>query len=171
MLELEEFIRQVRATPSVRMFGMCFGHQLIAKALGGRIGKNPCGSYLFSCGNVTISQEFSSKRYFQEPFGSTRDNFYIFQSHNDQVIQKPKESVRAGWSPECANEVLSYGNHILTMQGHPEVSVDRMENLTIPLIRSKGLITEARAKVVHKELVNENCNELVTLITRFFQGM
>ena len=87
----------------------------------------------------------------------------------DQVIEKPKGSVTMGWSEECLHEVLSYGDNILTMQGHPEITVDRMDKLTIPLFRSKGLITDTEEKFIRKSLVNENCDELITLVTKFFQ--
>lgn len=168
MLDLEDFIRQAREFSHIKIFGICFGHQIIAHALGGKIGKNPCGSYLFSCGEIKVTREFSNKGFFQSTF-TNRDNFYIMQSHMQQVLVKPNTARTVGSSAECHNEVLMYGENVLTMQGHPEVSVDRMEKFTVPMIKSKGLITDDEERKVRKQLINDNGDELISLVTKFFQ--
>ena len=41
--QLKDFIRQVDATTNSKILGICFGHQIIAEALGGKVEKNTLG--------------------------------------------------------------------------------------------------------------------------------
>lgn len=170
MLDLEEFIRQVNQIPKIRLFGICFAHQLIAKAFGGKVGRNPCDRYLLGSERLTLSDELLKQRYFTEPFNDKKE-IYIMQSHFDQVLEKPTNCTNFGRSEDCENEILAYGDNILTMQGHPEISVTRMDNITIPYFKKKGLISDTQSRIARKGLANSNGDELIGLVGKFLQGM
>lgn len=95
-----------------KLVGICFGHQLIAQALGGRVGKSPKG-----WGVGLHTHRFHSIPAWHDQGTDALD---IIVSHQDQVMDVAEGvSVLAG-SEFCENAVCQVGDHILTFQGHPE---------------------------------------------------
>ncbi len=101
---LEDFIREVHASGK-RMLGICFGHQIIAKALGGTVEKYHGGWAL------------GRRSYELEPLGEVHLNAW----HQDQVTQLPEGAEVVGQNDFCANAALVYGDTIFTIQPHPEL--------------------------------------------------
>lgn len=101
------------------LVGICFGHQIIAEALGGRVEKFDGGW------NLGIKQYQVTE---QLPCFSAGDansdqpviQFAINAIHQDQVLDIPKDCRVFASAPRCANAGLVWGDHILTFQGHPE---------------------------------------------------
>ncbi len=99
------------------LVGICFGHQIIAEALGGRVEKFDGGW------NLGIKQYQVTE---QLPCFSGGDNrepvteFAINAIHQDQVLDIPKDCRVFASAPRCANAGLVWGDHIFTFQGHPE---------------------------------------------------
>ncbi|MBV1868772.1 MAG: type 1 glutamine amidotransferase [Marinosulfonomonas sp.] len=105
VLQLGDFIRDVYAA-SVPMVGICFGHQIIAHALGGHVEK-------FEGGRAVGFQTYQF-----DDLGEIHANAL----HQDQVITAPDDARLIGSSSFCKNAALVYGNKALTMQPHPEFS-------------------------------------------------
>lgn len=129
---LEDFIRRAMAA-GVPMVGVCFGHQIIAQALGGEVIKHPSGwavgaqDYVFGPDRVTLNAW-----------------------HQDQVIRAPQGAERAATSPFCEHAALVYGDRAFTVQAHPEFDDAFVEGLIEH--RAKGvvpppLLAEARARM------------------------
>ena len=109
--ELEDFVRELHARKK-KLVGICFGHQLVAQALGGKTEKSAKG-----WGVGLHTHTFSSLPDWHDEDG---EDFRILVSHQDQVTQvAPGSAVLAG-SEFCENAVCQIGDHILTFQGHPE---------------------------------------------------
>lgn len=102
---LEDFVRRAHAG-GVPLVGICFGHQLIAQALGGKVEKFRKG---WSVG---------SHRYHFEGVGEVSLNAW----HQDQVVTPPPGAETIASSPFCAHAGLAYGDRALTIQAHPEFS-------------------------------------------------
>ncbi|WP_339108826.1 type 1 glutamine amidotransferase [Thioclava sp. GXIMD4216] len=99
---LEAFIRKVAAS-GVPMAGICFGHQIIAQALGGKVEKFAGGwavgaqHYLIDGTPVTLNAW-----------------------HQDQVTQMPEGFDCVGSNDFCRYAAMVKGNQIFTIQPHPE---------------------------------------------------
>ncbi|MEM9796074.1 MAG: type 1 glutamine amidotransferase [Pseudomonadota bacterium] len=108
---LEDFIRAIHAAGK-RMVGICFGHQIIAQALGGQVEKVAHG---WAVGrheyNLSNGQKLSLNAW-----------------HQDQVTSLPQGAQVAASSPHCPNAALVYGDAILTLQPHPEFPSDLMRD-------------------------------------------
>lgn len=99
---LEQFLRDAYAA-DVPIVGICFGHQVLAKALGGKVEKAPQG---WGVGPTEYD------------FGGCAT--VINAWHQDQVTEIPAGATRIATSPFCENAAFVYGKRALTYQAHPE---------------------------------------------------
>lgn len=107
---LAEFLRTLHAQ-DIPLFGICFGHQLIASALGGRVEQSTRGW------GVGIHEVEVVAR---EPWMSPPSpSFRIACSHQDQVVDLPPGSVVLGSTPHCPVALFRCGS-LVGIQGHPE---------------------------------------------------
>ncbi|HHB83251.1 MAG TPA: type 1 glutamine amidotransferase [Devosia sp.] len=110
---LEAFLRAAYAK-EVPIIGVCFGHQILAQALGGKVEKFPGG---WSVGATTYDM------------GPGKDPQTIMAWHQDQVTQLPPGASVAGRSDFCKYAMLSYGTRALSIQAHPEFTPEFMNDL------------------------------------------
>ena len=116
---LEALIRAIQETGRP-LIGVCFGHQIIAQALGGKVEK-------FAGGWSVGRQEYTFD-------GET---VALNAWHQDQVVDLPPGAKVVASSAFCANAALVYGPRIFTVQAHPEFTSSMVE----------GLIAHRSAKV------------------------
>jgi GMP synthase-like glutamine amidotransferase len=109
--ELMDFVRQLDQRRK-KLVGICFGHQLVAQALGGKTEKSSKG---WGVG-------LQSYRFSEAPKWHDKEalEFGILASHQDQVVRNAAGAAVLAGSEFCENAVCQVGNHILTFQGHPE---------------------------------------------------
>ncbi len=114
ILSLVQWIRQAYSG-GARLMGVCFGHQVIARALDGEVKKYDGG---FGAGiRASSVVDEKMKNYFPE--GQMR----LLYSHHDQVTALPPQAVLCATSDFCRNESYRIGNQVVTFQGHPEFTV------------------------------------------------
>jgi GMP synthase-like glutamine amidotransferase len=99
---LEQFIRDA-LDAGVPVAGICFGHQIMAQALGGKVAKFPGG---WAVG----AQEYA--------FGDRKLTLNAW--HQDQVIEPPEGARVLARNDFCAYAALGYGAGGYSVQAHPE---------------------------------------------------
>jgi len=108
---LKDFIRGVAREKRQPMVGVCFGHQIIAEALGGKVEKAAIG---FRAG---------MERYETTVGGGAPQVVTMPASHQDQVVVQPPDSEVVAKTAACAFAGLRYKNApVLSVQFHPEFS-------------------------------------------------
>lgn len=120
---LERFIRDCFAA-AVPMVGVCFGHQIIAQAMGGRVEK-------FAGGWAVGATDYDFD-------GQT---LTLNAWHRDQVTQAPDGAQVIASNNFCANAALLYPGRALTVQAHPEFRPEFVNGLM--QTRGKGLVPDA----------------------------
>jgi GMP synthase-like glutamine amidotransferase len=119
---IEALTEWVRAAARDRtpLVGVCFGHQLVAQALGGRTAKADRG--------WTIGvQSYDLER--PLPWDPERTSLRLIHSHQDQVQELPKGAERIGGNAACPAALYGIGDHVLCVQGHPEFSPEYARDL------------------------------------------
>lgn len=102
---LEDFIRTAN-DKKIPMVGVCFGHQIIAQALGGTVEK------------ASVGWTIGRYEYDFQDLGHLHLNAW----HQDQVITPPPGARTLASTPTCPHAALQYDSHILTVQPHPEMT-------------------------------------------------
>jgi len=109
-----ELIRQA-AKAGIPVLGHCLGGQLMAKALGGTVGRNPVKE--IGWGEVTVADNAVAADW----FGDIRQ-FNAFHWHGE-TFSLPQDATLILSSPYCANQAFALGKH-LGMQCHVEMTAE-----------------------------------------------
>lgn len=116
----EQFVRDAVAAGKV-LIGGCFGHQLIAQALGGEVVKSDKGW------GIGVHTHPLIRREAWMTGGTDAPNVVV--SHQDQVVTAPPGAVVLAGTEFCPNAMLRIGDRVLTFQGHPEMNIPIVNRL------------------------------------------
>ncbi|XP_042006624.1 gamma-glutamyl peptidase 5-like [Salvia splendens] len=147
-----------------KVLGICFGHQIMARALGGKIGRARGGWDI----GITQVQLYPSKIFTSLDIPSSLS---IIECHRDEVWSLPPEAEVLAWSERTGVEMYRSGDHIMGIQGHPEYTKDILLHL-IDRLSSRQLIEESLAEEGKSRLEKSEPDRDVwwKLCTSFLKG-
>ncbi|CAI7641026.1 unnamed protein product [Penicillium pancosmium] len=143
---LVEFTQHVLAQDRVRIVGVCFGHQILGRALGVKVGQSDQGWEIAVC-----DMDLTEKG--KEVFGL--EKIRIHQMHKDIVHSLPEGVTLLGHSPQCAIQGMYSPRRFISVQGHPEFT-GWMENEIINLRAKMGVFSEDQAQEGLSRVNNEH---------------
>ncbi|MCX8225380.1 MAG: type 1 glutamine amidotransferase [Sulfitobacter sp.] len=147
---LEQLILAIRDTGRP-LVGVCFGHQIIAKTLGGKVEKFDGG---WSVGRTEYTVNGAPMA--------------LNAWHQDQVTALPQGAQVVGSSDFCANAALLYDNQIWTIQPHPEFNAEFIDGLI--RTRGKGVVPDDKLADAAKLLDDPTNNaDIAAYIADFFK--
>ena len=148
---LEDFIRAAFAA-HVPLVGICFGHQIIAQAMGGKVEK-------FSGGWATGATDYDFEG----------QKLTLNAWHQDQVTAKPAGATVVASNDFCANAALLYDDHAFTVQAHPEFGARFIDGLM--RTRGKGVVPPDRMAAATARLADPlNDQAIAARIAAFFKA-
>ena len=124
----------------VPVLAVCYGHQLLAHALGGTVGPLPGGMEL-GTHQVTLEPLAQKHPLLQE----MPQRFSANMAHSQTVLKAPKGAVVLGRSAHDAHQILAYGRHVLSLQFHPEFDAAAMHACVCMELDRLALLPEFRA--------------------------
>ncbi|MCO5578316.1 hypothetical protein L7F22_032157 [Adiantum nelumboides] len=118
VLQLCELIRKLHKQ-KMKLLGICFGHQVISRALGGKTGRSVNG-WEVGLRKISIANALYSKPYALK----VPSSLIIIEIHQDQVSELPPKGELPAASEKTSMEMFAVEDHVLCIQGHPEFTED-----------------------------------------------
>lgn len=134
-----DFVKDVLAQSRVRLIGVCFGHQIVGRAMDVKVDRSnrgwevsvtpvdltPKGKQLFGVDQL-VRLIISMYQVFER---LTRLGQHIHQMHRDIVYVYPDHVEHLGHTARCEVQGMYVKHHLITVQGHPEFTGDVVSEL------------------------------------------
>ena len=153
---LEDFIREAYQAGKP-IIGICFGHQVVATALGGKAVKSNNG---WGCGNRTlpILDDYGI-------FDKNRSDLTLLYMHQDQVIEAPPGATILHGDAFCPIASFAIGDQVLCFQGHPEFTPQVIAGITNLRAADIGADRAARC---HESLTTPHEGDAIGVVIKDF---
>ncbi|MFO0591237.1 MAG: glutamine amidotransferase [Polyangiaceae bacterium] len=161
MLRTEAWLRDVVGA-GVPVFGICFGHQILAQALGGEVIRNPRGREI---GTKTIARNADDPI-----FAGLPGEIVANVTHVDTVGRLPPNAVALASSPLEDNHAIRFTETCYGVQFHPEIDADIMRGYIetrAEILASEGIDPKAlHASVTNGEMGTETLRNFIRTFVR-----
>jgi GMP synthase-like glutamine amidotransferase len=158
LADAEELLRRIVAAEAPYV-GICFGHQLLAQALGGRVERSEHG-----WGVGVQRYEVVADRPWMDPLVSEVD---LIASHQDQVTVLPDAAELLFRADYCPHGGFAVGERAWTIQVHPEFVPPLADHLLAGRVELIGAERVARARATLGRPLSRQV--LARWIARFFE--
>ncbi len=167
MVRSEASLRELAAA-GLPMFGICFGHQLMAQALGGEVTRHPGGREIST---VEVATAPSAQQPADPLLAGIADRFVANACHSDTVGKLPSGATVLGGNEHEVHQILRFGERCYGVQFHPEFDGEVMRayvSARADAMREEGLDpAEALARARDTDEARELMRSFVrTFVTR-----
>ncbi|OCL10547.1 class I glutamine amidotransferase-like protein [Glonium stellatum] len=111
ILKLVDFTKKILEQDRIRIIGVCFGHQIVGRAMGVKVARSDAG---WEISVTPMELTAKGKELFKQ------DSLSLHQMHRDIVYEHPKGVEELGSSPRCSVQGMYAKGRLITVQGHPE---------------------------------------------------
>ncbi|KAL8756380.1 MAG: hypothetical protein Q9184_004521 [Pyrenodesmia sp. 2 TL-2023] len=118
--QLVEFVKKILAQDRVKLVGVCFGHQIIGRAMGAKVGRNEEQGWEVSVTDVDLTPEGQKVFEGKEVLRTLINDQSIHQMHKDIVFDYPVGVQPLGSTSLCKVQGMFVPRRVMTVQGHPE---------------------------------------------------
>ncbi|KAI8992191.1 class I glutamine amidotransferase-like protein [Mycotypha africana] len=134
----------------IKLVGICFGHQIILRAAGGKTGPNEAG---WETGFIHTMLNEEGQKF----FNTKKDHLNLYQFHRDHVSILPEGFIPLGFTTDHTpyQITVSKNGQCITSQGHPEFSHDTMYTM-LTVRKEKGVLKEDYANKCIERLENSS---------------
>ena len=169
---LETFIQRAYVIKKPKVFGTCFGHQAISKALGGKVGKNPSGRFICHNEEIVLSEDENKSKFFSDLKRINENKtFRILQSHGECVEELPANAKNVASSNTCNYEVIMYSDNIISAQSHADFDVNDLTQIILPKLLKNEVITREEYDHAHESFKQPNaCSDMAVAIRNFLNS-
>ncbi|URE31470.1 Homoserine O-succinyltransferase [Musa troglodytarum] len=145
---INDLVSFLRALDSMKkkVLGVCFGHQILSRALGGKTGRAMKG---WDIGVTCIRLSPSAIKLLSSLH--IPSHLPIIECHRDEVWQPPPHAEVMACSEKTGVEMFRYGDHMMGIQGHPEYNKDILRHLLDRLLQ-RNLIQACQAETAKASL-------------------
>ena len=113
---LFDWIREM-AAHDAPLLGVCYGHQAICEALGGRVERHPGG---WEIGTTEVELTSAGRK---DPlFAGLPERFRVQTTHEDYVALLPPDATLLAVNPHTEVQAVALGPLVRGVQFHPEVT-------------------------------------------------
>ncbi|KAJ3414256.1 hypothetical protein HDV05_006785 [Chytridiales sp. JEL 0842] len=159
---LKTYLQSAHETSKVKIIGVCFGHQILTEAFGGKVEKNKLG---WEVGFTEMRLTEAGKRI----YGDQKLKVSLHSMHQDHVTVPPKGFLVLMETDICPVQAMIKGDRICTVQGHPEFSDATVREL-VRLRSESGIFSKEFSKGV-TDLLDQNLRTdgvwFASLLVRF----
>ncbi|GAB2218233.1 hypothetical protein Droror1_Dr00001452 [Drosera rotundifolia] len=153
-----------------KVLGICFGHQVLCRALGGKVGKALSG-WDIGLREITLVKELLPANILLEDADEIPHSLSLIECHQDEVWEVPTGAEVIAFSDKTGTEMFIISDHILGIQGHPEYTKDILYNLIDRLVTNNSIeLSFAEEAKLSLENSEPDCKYWECICKSFLKG-